>query len=298
MAQLAPDAADVPRFRHAYELLLDEIRRVPKGDYVIINIDIPSAITTVMGVLPFLQSLRPRVVAELPQFDVARFDKMEAYTLALGHAHALYLAASQPTESLEAIAETATDLRDVLFADAHALAQRRMIDGERLKELKGVKGYRQLAFDLFTLAALMREAWSTISGKTAIQMNELDQAEMLADRILTSVGQREQTAAVAVDAAENRQRAFTLFVLAYDHARRAVSFFHWDAENVNELAPSIYTAGRSARRKQIDDASPAAPAPAPQPLAPAAAAKPSVNGGPAKGPPAVGFPDSEPFVRE
>ncbi|HMJ52416.1 MAG TPA: hypothetical protein VK540_10075 [Polyangiaceae bacterium] len=298
MDQLTPDAVDVPRFRHAYEQLLDEIRKVPPADYIIINIDIPSAITTVMGVLPFFKSLRPRVVTELPQFDIARFDKMEAYTLALGHAHALYLAASQPTESLEAISETATDLRDVLFADAHALAQRRLIDGERLKELKGVKGYRQLAFDLFALAALMREGWATISGKTAIQLKELVQAEMLADSILTGVGQREQTPAVAAEAAENRQRAFTLFVSAYDHARRAVGFFHWDAENADDVAPSIYTAGRSARRKQIDDASPAAPLPAPQPLAPAAAAKPSVNGGPAKGPPAVGFPDSEPFVRE
>jgi hypothetical protein len=143
----------------------------------------------------------------------------------------------------------------------------------------------------------MREAWSTISGKTAIQLKELDQAEMLADRILTSVGQREQTPSVAVDAAENRQRAFTLFVLAYDYARRAVSFFHWDAENVNDLAPSIYTAGRAARRKQADDASPPAPAPQP-PIANPAAASPSVNGGAPKAPAmSVGLPDSEPFVR-
>jgi hypothetical protein len=299
MTQLAPEAADVPRFRHAYEQLLDEIRQVPSGDYIVINIDIPSAITTVMGVLPFLQALRPRIVAELPQFNIVRFDKVEAYTLALGHAHALYLAASEPTEALEAIAETAADLRDVLFADARALAQRRLIDGERLKELKGVKGYRQLAFDLFALSALMRERWSTISGKTAIELKELDQAEWLADRILTGVGQREQTSAVAADAAENRQRAFTLFVNAYDHARRAVSFFQWDTEDADALAPSVYTAGRTARRKQADETS---PAPSPVPSSPATAssaapAKPSINGGAPKATVGVGFPDSEPFVR-
>src|SRR5262245_51621465 len=155
MSQPTPDAADVPRFRRAYEQLLDEIRAVPHDDYIVINIDIPSAITTVMGVLPFLKSARPRIALELPRYDIARFDKLEAYTLALGHAHALYLAASEPTESLEALNDAATSLRDVLYADAVALAQRRMIDGDRLKELKGVKGYRQLAFDLFALAALM-----------------------------------------------------------------------------------------------------------------------------------------------
>jgi len=210
MAQLTPDAVAVPRFRHAYEQLVDEIRRVLPDDYVVINIDIPRAITTVLGVAPFLKGLRPRIVTELPQFDLARFDKVEAYTLALGHAHALYLAAaSQPTESLAAIGETAMDLRDVLFAGAQPLAHRRLIDGERLKGLKGVKGYRRLAFDLFTLAALMREAWPSIAGKTAIQLKELDQAETLADRILSGVGRRGQPPAGAKDAAENRQRAFT-----------------------------------------------------------------------------------------
>jgi hypothetical protein len=292
MSQLIPEAADVPRFRHAYEQLLDEIRAVPSDDYTVINIDIPSAITTVMGVLPFLQSIRSRIVEELPRFDIARFDKVEAFTLALGHAHALYLSASEPTEALEAIAETATDLREVLFADAHALAQRRLIDGERLKELKGVKGYRQLAFDLFALSALMRERWSTIAGKTAIELKELDQAEMLADRILTGVGQREQTPAVAADAAENRQRAFTLFVSAYDHARRAVSFLHWDAEDTDDLVPSVYTAGRTARRKQADETPAAPPSPEPTPQV-----KPNVNGGPPKVPVGVGLPDSEPFIR-
>jgi hypothetical protein len=290
MSQPTPDVADVPRFRRAYEQLLDEIRRVQPDDYIVINIDVPTAITTVMGVLPFLQSLRPRIAEEMPRFDIARFDKLEGYTLALGHAHALYLAASQPTESLEAIGETASDLREVLFADARALAQRRMIDGERLKELKGVKGYKQLAFDLFTLAALMREAWATISGRTAIELKDLHEAEMLADRILTGVGQREQSAAVTAEAAENRQRAFTLFINAYDHARRAISFMHWDTQDADEVAPSVYTTGRAARRKQLDDSRPA-----PGPDAPAAppAGKPAVNGGPAKG---VGMPDSEPFA--
>jgi hypothetical protein len=294
MAQLTSSAEDVPRFRRAYEQLINEIRDVPKDGYVVINIDIPSAITTVMGVLPFLQGLRPQVVKALPEFDMARFDKLESYTLALGHAHALYLAASQPAESLEATGETATALRDVLFADAHALAARNLIDGDRLKELKGVKGYRQLAFDLFTLAAIMREHWGTISQKTALQLAELDQAEMLADRILTGIGHREQAPAVAVEAAEDRQRAFTLFVNAYDHARRAVSYLHWYTDDADEVAPSIYAAGRSARRKQGGEAPKSASA---RPAAPSTAgSKPPANGSASK--PAVGMPNSDPFIRD
>jgi hypothetical protein len=292
MSQPIPDAADMPRFRRAFEQLRDEIRQVAADDYITINIDVPTAVTTVMGVLPFLQGLRPRVAKELPDFDIVRYDKLEAYTLALGHAHALYLAASQPTESLDAISEAASALRDTLLADARALAQRRLIDGERLKELKGVKGYKQLAFDLFALAALMREAWTNISTKTAIQAKELHEAEMLADRILSAVGQREQTPAVAAEAAENRQRAFTLFIQAYSHARRAVAFFHWDAEDLDEVAPSVYTTGRAARRKAESSAPPPRMV-TPDAAAPAAA-KPVANG-PSKG---IGFPDSDPLAPE
>jgi hypothetical protein len=49
-----------------------------------------------------LAALR-QIVGEMPNFDLARFDKLEGYTLALGNAHTLYLAASTPTESLEDI---------------------------------------------------------------------------------------------------------------------------------------------------------------------------------------------------
>jgi hypothetical protein len=108
--------------------------------------------------------------------------------------------------------------------NATALAQRGFVDGQKLKELKGPKGYRNVAFDLFTLAALLRENWDKVLGKTAVQAMELDQAETLADRLLTAIGAREQAPAVAAETADNRQRAFSLFVESYDHARRALTF--------------------------------------------------------------------------
>ena len=47
---------------------------------------------------------------------------------------------------------------------------------------------------------------AAISGKTALQLTELDQAETLGDRILTTVGQREQDPAVVAASAETRHR--------------------------------------------------------------------------------------------
>jgi hypothetical protein len=159
------DNAQVPRFRDAYQNLFAQIQAFPTSELITINLDLPTAVTTALGALPEIRALRPRVVAALPEFDVSRFDKLEAYTLAMGHAHALYMAASSPAESLDQISETAAQLREVLVSDVAALAQRNLLDGERLKDLKGAHGFRNLAFDLFALAAMLRENWSKISER-------------------------------------------------------------------------------------------------------------------------------------
>ena len=288
-------SSPVPRFRDAYERLLDAIRNVPAANLIPINIDIPTAVTTALGSLPEIRALRPRVVAEMPQFDIDRFDKLEAYTLAAGHAHALFLAASEPAQAIEELSAAAITTRQTLFADASALAMRDLLDGQRLRDLKGSTGFRNQAFDLLTLAALLREMWPTIAGKTALDLTELDKAEMLADRLLTAVGLREQGPAMVAAQAEIRQRAFALFVSAYDHARRAVSFLRWQEDDVDEIAPSLY-AGRNTRRKASDaqPATPAQPGQAPANLPVPSGTSPAE---PPHGKTGVGLPGSEPFAR-
>lgn len=292
------DSAQIPRFREAYQNLIDEIHAVPTEKLVVINIDIPTTVTTALGVLPEIRALRSRIATEMPQFDLARFDKLEAYTLALGHAHALYMAASEPSEALDELVESAAKLREVLVADATALAQRNLIDGERLRELKGAKGYRNLAFDLFALAAMMRAVWTNISGKTALHLDELDEAETLADRILTAVGEREQGPAIAAVSAENRQKAFTLFVTAYDQVRRAAHYLRWDQEDTDKIVPSLYAARTANRRKNGDtDVKPTSALP-PKATDVEAAPKPGATNGSSgtTAPVGVGMPDSEPFA--
>ena len=298
MTQPMPGSADVSRFEEAFNQLRDEIRAVAPSDYVMINIDVPSAITTVLGSLPAIRALRPRVVAELSQFDVARFDNLETYALALGHAHAGYMAASQPVESLDALSEEGAVLRDLLLSDANALAGRRLVDRDRLKQLKGVRSYRNLAFDLLTLARLFRDVWPSVQGKCAVQMNEIQRAEALADRILQAVGHREQAPTTVVEAAEIRQRAFTLFMGAYEHVQRAVRFLRWDAEDWDDIAPSIFNRA-STRRKAGDDddaTEPTSPA-APPPVSNVPIAAKPTNGTQLASGPGVGLPNSDPFVR-
>jgi hypothetical protein len=288
MTQPMPGDGEVYQFQEAYAKVLDELKAVAPSDYVSINTDVPTAVTTVLGAVPGIQALRPRVVADLPNLDIARFDKLETYTMALGHAHAGYMAASQPVEALEALSEEGSALRDLMVLDANALGARNLIDRDALKQLKGIKGYRNVAFDLLALARIFRDHWTAVQGKCALQLDEIKRAELLGNRILRAVGQREQAPTTVVEAAEMRQRAYTLFIGAYEHAQRAIRFLRWEQEDWETIVPSIYNASRS-RRRDTDEAT--APAITPQP-ATASAPKPATNG-PAPG---VGMPNSDPFA--
>jgi hypothetical protein len=98
-------SAPVPRFREDYQKLLEEMRAIPSDELTIVNLDIPTAVTTVLGALPQIGALRAKITATMPEFDIAQFDKLEAYTMAVGYANSLYLAASQPSESIEKLAD-------------------------------------------------------------------------------------------------------------------------------------------------------------------------------------------------
>jgi hypothetical protein len=173
-------------------------------------------------------------------------DKVEPLVLAMGYTHSLHAAASVPLLSVNELSARAVAVRQVLAMDCAALAQRGLVDGGRLKELKGPVGYKNQAFDLLTLVALMRDRWRRIKGKSAVSLAELDEAESIADRLLTAVGEREQLPLVRAAAADIRQRAFTLFLRAYNELRRAAEYLRWHTGDVDALVPSLY-AGKKRR---------------------------------------------------
>jgi hypothetical protein len=122
------------------------IRKVPDEDLVTINIDMSTAATTARGAVPQIRTLRPKIATDMPTFDHARFDELESYTLALGHAHSLHLAASKLPASLGDFSETGTETRELLLSEAPALGAQGFIDGEKLKTLRGPHGYRFWGF--------------------------------------------------------------------------------------------------------------------------------------------------------
>ena len=117
------------------------------------------------------------------------------------------------------------------------------MDGQRLAELKKVPGYRALASDVLALVALFKQHWSVLENKTPVTLAALNDAGNRAVELLAAVGMREQGPIPTGEAARLRQKAYTLFVRAYEDTRRAVVYLRAADGDADEIAPSLY-AGR------------------------------------------------------
>src|SRR5690349_4844390 len=98
------EASEAGEFAAGFQRVEAEIGQVQERDIVTVNLDIPVAVTIVLGSLPEIRALRAEL-AELKGFDIARFDKLRDYTLAVGHAHAMFRAANGPSDTLTELAE-------------------------------------------------------------------------------------------------------------------------------------------------------------------------------------------------
>lgn len=250
-------------YQQAYEQVMAASQGLDAKQLVQVNIDVPSAVTRANGILATVWAMRDQIKA-LPGFDISQVDQLQAYTFAMAHAHARFLAASAPPEALLELNAKGTALRDLLYLDSLVLSKRNLISGDRLADFKANSGYKNIAFDLLGLVALLRGSWDKISSKTGLQLSELDQAELLGMQLIDAVAAHEQAPSFVAAVRSQRARNFTLFTRAYDQVRRAVTYLHWDEGNVDDVIPSLY-AGRGGRGKNS-----AAPTVNPTPSAPPA----------------------------
>lgn len=257
-AQIDDTQMDAPRFRDAYEQYKDEIDAVPDEEILTPNVEITAAVTTVLGAGPKIRKMRPLFLLHLPTFPIDRFDKCESFALALGHAQTAHLAASAPAESIPGLVTESQTTREALLVNIQVAVHYGLIDGTRLRELRGTNGHRHTAFDLLLLSQLLRENWPKIEGKTMLKADDLKRAEQLAARLATAVGVREQTSTASTESAKKRDKAFTLFIKTYNRVRRAVIYL--DEDNGEEIAPTLYI-GRGPGKKRAEQDAAESPAP-------------------------------------
>lgn len=235
----------------AFRSVLPELEALSPERLQPITTDIPSAVATALGALPRLMAQRD-ALATLPDFDLARFDKIELYARALNYAHRLFLIASQPPDDLRALQEEGAQLREVLFKDASAAIARGLIPKDALDDLKGVNGYKNTALDLQILVGALQENWTKVKGRCGTTEEELAYADKLVIHLLRTVGTREIGPEGVAQTTDARLRAYTLLVSAYDDARRALSYLRRHTGDADRIAPTLF-GPRNSKKKESSE---------------------------------------------
>ncbi len=284
-----------------FERVRPEMMALKPEELLSISLDISPAVATVLGVLPEVRALREQIVKELPTFDIGRFDAVEDYALALSFAHAKFLSATQAPDDLEALSAESLKVRERLLAEVNALVQHGIVGEAQISQLKGANGYKNVATDLMVLTNVIQSVWPQVQGKLLTTSQDLEGALRVATRLLRVVGLREQGPAQVAQATDERLRAYTLLMVAYDDVRRAVGYLRSQQGDADDIAPGLHPgrprSKRSGAEPQAPVAAPAAPvvtgAPgAPTPAAPAHPA----NTAPVAPEPSKSAPTNGPFM--
>lgn len=284
-----------PLLRSALDRIRPQMAALSVGELLQINLDPVAAAGIARGSLARIMKYREQLAAEVPKFELSSIDQLDVYTLALLQAQTAYGIATAPPEILTSLAEEATNLRDVLYSDASALAKRGLLNSAPLAELKGPAGYRNIAMDVLGLALLLRNNWDRIAAKTCVTLSELDRAEIVGQQLIDAVSIREQSPTKLAQVTLERQQVYTLFVNAYDQVRRGIHFLRWNEGDADEIAPSLYGGRNSGRKKGATDVK--KPLDAATTTTPVAATTPDLATptAPIATKPAVGLPGADPF---
>jgi hypothetical protein len=226
-------------FLGALDRVRPEMVQMTEEQLLPITADPVTAGVTMRGALPKIMELRPQLET-LTNFDIRFLNNLEDYLHAWLRTQALFLGTTLPPEGFSALVDKVTTYRDNLITDAQALVQRKVLAGDALDGLKGGVAHKNIVGDVLTLTTLFRSHWQTIAGRTCVTEAELDEADAALDTLMTHLGMRDQTPATKEATALDRQKAYTLFVNAYDQVRRAVSFLRWTQDDADEIAPSLF----------------------------------------------------------
>jgi len=242
MAKIIPPRAPVSpeEARLAYERIEPRYELLREDQLIAVNLDITKAAGIALAAEPNLRALRGDIVRQIPRYDLEPLDSLRDVALAAWHVDA---ALSPPVaENVPRILfEPAIALRRALLVQARALADRGLIELERLPAARRWRTV-DVAETLFGLAALLRSAWAEIHDKTPLAEEDLERAKRLGEELLAAHRRLETPGSGKL-----RARAFSLLVSTYDQIRRAVTYVRWDEGDAGRLAPSLYTGSRGGR---------------------------------------------------
>jgi hypothetical protein len=232
-----------PVVTQAYEAARAELEAMRPEEVEPIRHEIMAAMFTALGIVPKLRALREAARAKFGDEAVRVMDRLDEDARACGKAHALHLLHVHGTD-VEVVAARLSQLRTVLLLEVQALIAIGALPAVVVAELVGGTSYKGLCLDVLQLTSALRNGWADVEAQTGVTLLDIDQAEALANQLSTVIGENEQGTASS-PTADMRRRAYTRFIRTYNEVRRLVTFLRWEAGDADEIAPSLFTKGKS-----------------------------------------------------
>ena len=163
----------------AYERTLTRALALDRNVLSPITVDVMGVVLTSMGVAKKLPGFEAEL-ATLQQFPQTTLTTFPDEILALFTAQSRYSFATTPVELLPELSEKASRSLSILTTEYKSLVAREVLDGELLKELTGVHGYKNVTVDLAGMTSVFKSAWSTIEGHTGLKYADVLEMDKLA----------------------------------------------------------------------------------------------------------------------
>lgn len=240
----------------AFTVVEEEIKAVPEAERLTPNLDVQRAAGRGALAADRIVPLLPALSA-LPGLDMPRIERVGLYALALHHAYDLATEAGAGASALPPLLEEAWPLREGMLRSAELLAHFGLLSAERVAAIRSGQGHADTADDVIALGRLFDEHWSQVAGKVPVTRAMVDRAPVLGAKIHKALAQREVEASPLEPSSDRRHllaQAFSLFVRAYDEARRGVAYLRWNEGDVDKIVPSLYPHRPRRSSGQIDDA--------------------------------------------
>ena len=227
----------------AYEQALPELYALERDRLATVNIDVPRTVAIVLAAWARAQPYREQI-ATLPGLAVARIDALETYALAAWHAHLLSQTDTQRV-ALRQVTDEARRAYKRMRAVLEYLVAWEFVGGAELGELTAPNGAQQLAGALRLATTLVRAHLANALAHTGVTEADLAAAEMLASRLIAAVGLRAaQPAGERTARLDERNRAFTAMLGAYEELRRGLAWVRHEEGDAAGIAPSVWKRGR------------------------------------------------------
>ncbi len=235
----------------ALSRVLDEAQSLEADALLTPNVDIESAILTVLGAAsrtrPYLAALR-----ELPGLRVKGIEALQDYAMALAAASVRVRTACAPRSELPGLLARASQWRRILISEAETLSLRGLIApgafGRVRSRLQRARGYKNVAFDLMALAQFFADAWPAIAARTGLTAAEVHDAFALGLELMEAAPKSQNTPDPRTAAVELRARVFTLLHRAYAELRQGMKYLRWREGDADRIVPSLYQRGPTPRR--------------------------------------------------